>query len=60
MAENEKVKIYLRLDEEMSKRFLLVKKYLGLKNDTEVLRCLLADFWNKHHKKIQAKKEKRR
>ncbi len=55
MAENEKakIKIYLKLDGEMAKRFLLIKKYFGLKNDTEVLRRIITDFWDKHHTKIQ-------
>ena len=40
------VRIYLRLDGDIAKQFIDVKKRLGLKNDSEVLRCLIADAWN--------------
>jgi hypothetical protein len=51
------MKIYLRLDEEITEQFHKIKKYSRLKNDSEVLRYLIADFWRKNKKKIQAETE---
>jgi len=36
--------IYLRLDREIAEKFSSIKKQLGLTNDTEVLRYLIAAF----------------
>jgi hypothetical protein len=41
------VKTYLRLDGDIAKQFIIIKKQLGLKNDSEVLRYLIADFFKK-------------
>ena len=46
-------RIYVRLDEEMFEKFQEIKEHLGLKNDTEVLRALIADFYKKHQKELK-------
>lgn len=45
------MKVYLKLTEEMTGRFLRIKKSLGLKNDTEVLRYIITEFWREKLKK---------
>ena len=45
-------KIYLRLAGEVAKRFSQVKRHLGLKNDTEVLRSIINWYWREHKKEI--------
>jgi hypothetical protein len=40
----ESVRIYLRLDGDIAKQFIIIKKQIGLKNDSEVLRYLIAAF----------------
>jgi hypothetical protein len=40
----ESVRIYLRLDGDIAQQFIIIKKQLGLKNDSEVLRYLIAAF----------------
>lgn len=47
------MRVYLRLDEDMAERFFQIKKFLGLKNDTEVLRSLINWYWNQHQEKLQ-------
>ena len=49
--------IYLRLDKEGEKRFFQIKKFLGLKNDTEVMRSLINSFWREHEKELLPKLE---
>jgi len=41
------VKAYIRLSEDLAERFLRIKEHLGLKNNTEVIRYLINDYWNK-------------
>ena len=36
----EEVRVYLRMDREIAKQFREIKRQLGLKNDTEVMRYL--------------------
>ena len=50
-------KVYLRLDGEIAKRFSQVKRYLGLKNDTEVLRSLINWYWWEHQEELRPKLE---
>jgi hypothetical protein len=38
------MRIYLRLDGDIAKQFIIIKKQLGLKNDSEVLRYLITAF----------------
>lgn len=54
---SEELKIYLRLEKQESYRFLQIKNYLGLKNDTEVLRSVINDYWRDHQKEFPARLE---
>jgi len=51
------IKIYLRLDGEPAKRYAQVKRYLGLKNDTEIMRSLINWYWRAHRDELQPKLE---
>ena len=42
------LKIYLRLTPEDEKEFKQIQEYLGLKNDTEVLRFLITSYYREH------------
>lgn len=53
----EKEKIYLRLDSEMAKRFLQIKNYLGVKNDTEAVRSLINWYWREHREELKPRLE---
>ena len=46
--ENDTIRIYLRLGEDLTKYFLRIKKHLGLKTNTEVLRTLINIYWREH------------
>ena len=49
MAEEEEiVRIRLDLKNIEAERFLTIKEYLGLKNDTEVIRSLINRYWREH------------
>jgi len=48
-------KVYLRLHGELKDRFLAIKDYLGLENDTEVCRSIINDYWMKNRDSFQAK-----
>jgi len=48
-------KVYLRLHGELKDRFLMIKDYLGLENDTEVCRSIINDYWMKNQDNFQAK-----
>ena len=50
-------KIHLRLDRETTDRFLQIKNYLGLKNDTEVCRVAINYYWRDHQEQFQLKLE---
>lgn len=47
-GEEEIIRIRLDLKNIEAKRFLTVKEYLGLKNDTEVIRSLINRYWREH------------
>jgi metal-responsive CopG/Arc/MetJ family transcriptional regulator len=46
-------RIYVKLDEKAAEKFQKIKEHLGLKNDTEVLRALITDFYKKHQKELK-------
>jgi hypothetical protein len=46
------LRLYVRLDEELSRRFSQIQEYLGLKNSSEVMRMLINDFWRKHREEL--------
>jgi len=43
-----KLGIYLKLEGEIKDHFLAIKKAKGLKNDTEVLRLIITEYYDKH------------
>jgi len=49
----EELRIYLRADGDIAKRFWRIKEQLGLKNDTEVVRSLINWYWREHQEKLQ-------
>ena len=51
------LKIYLRADGEIAKRFSLIKEHVGLKNDTEVLRSLINWYWREHEEELKPRLE---
>lgn len=48
-------KVYLRLHGELKDRFLAIKDHLGLKNDTEVCRNIINDYWTRNRNSFQPK-----
>jgi len=46
-------KVYLRLQGELRDRFLAIKDHLGLKNDTEVCRSIINDYWVRNKDNFQ-------
>jgi len=50
--EGEVLKIYLRAEGEIARRFLKIKEHLGLKNYTEVVRALINEYWRDHEEEI--------
>jgi hypothetical protein len=42
---NDELRIYLRAKGRVAQQFKAIKELLGLKNDTEVMRYLIADFY---------------
>jgi hypothetical protein len=54
---SEKLRIYLREEGEVAQRFWRIKEYLGLKNDTEVLRSLINTYWYENRDKLQPQLE---
>ena len=46
--EGEVLKVYLRAEGEIAKRFLKIKEHLGLKNYTEVVRALINEYCRDH------------
>lgn len=51
------LRVYLRANGETSKRFLLIKEHMGLKNDTEVLRSLINWYWKQHEEELRPRLE---
>jgi hypothetical protein len=49
----DELRIYLRAEGEIVRRFLRIKEHLGLKNDTEVVRSLINWYWNQNSEKLQ-------
>jgi hypothetical protein len=47
------LRIYLRADGDIARRFWQIKAHLGLKNDTEVVRSLINWYWKEHLEKLQ-------
>jgi len=43
-----RVGIYLKLEGDTKERFLEIKRAKGLKNDTEVLRLIITEYYMKH------------
>ena len=52
--------LHIELEEPLNSKFDMVKEHLGLKNDGEVVRFLLTDYFNHHLKKELEGKERRR
>lgn len=50
--ESEVLKVYLRAEGEIARRFLKIKEHLGLKNYTEVVRALINEYWRDHEEEI--------
>jgi len=50
---SQKAKIYLRLDPIDTEKFEAIKEFIGLKNDTEVLRYLINWFYKEHQEEIE-------
>lgn len=50
---NDEVNIYLRLNEKLAKFFSQIKKSLGVKNNTEVLRLLIRWYYSEHIEKVK-------
>jgi len=50
MGNEEIIDIRCKLENELAKRFLQIKKALGLTKNTEVFRAVLNDYWDKHFK----------
>jgi len=57
MSEEERVNIYLRCNGELARQFHDVKKQLGFKNNSEVLRLLIAEFWSLRKERKNLKNE---
>jgi len=53
----ETLRIYLRDDGEAAKRFWAIKEYMGLKNDTEVVRALINWYWKEHEEELRPRLE---
>ena len=54
----EKKILHIELEEPLNSKFDMVKEHLGLKNDGEVVRFLLTDYFNHHLKKeLEGKRE---
>jgi hypothetical protein len=53
----EELTIYLRLGRRDAARFQHIKTFLGLRNDTEVCRAIINDYWRKHEKDFPVKLE---
>ncbi len=51
------LRIYLRDDGEIAKRFSLIKEHVGLKNDTEVLRSIINSYWREHEEELKPRLE---
>lgn len=49
----DELRIYLRADGDIAKRFEQIKAHLGLKNDTEVMRSLINWYWKEHQEELQ-------
>lgn len=49
----EPLRIRLDLKDLEAGRFLRIKDYLGVKNDTEVVRAVINWFWRDHEKELQ-------
>jgi len=49
----DELRIYLRADGEIAKRFWQIKAHMGLKNDTEVMRSLINQYWKEHQEELQ-------
>lgn len=49
----EELRLYLREEGEIVERFQRIKKHLGLKNDTEVVRSLINWYWRGHQGELQ-------
>ena len=53
----DKLKIYLRLDKELTDIFRLIKKDFKVKNDTEVLRLIINWYYKENQEKLQPRLE---
>jgi CHAD domain-containing protein len=52
---NDELRLYVRVKGRVAQQFKAIKEHLGLKNDTEVMRYLIADFYSqKLEKKHQS------
>jgi hypothetical protein len=49
----DELRIYLRDEGEIVRRFLRIKEHMGLKNDTEVVRFLTNDYWDRNKDMLQ-------
>jgi len=53
----DKKTLYVRLDEKAENKFLQIKNFLGLENDTEVVRSLINWYWRDHENELLPKLE---
>jgi metal-responsive CopG/Arc/MetJ family transcriptional regulator len=47
-----KIRVYVRLDDELSERFFRIQEYLGLTSRSEVVRMLINDFWKRRREEL--------
>jgi len=50
---SDELRVYLRAEGTLARRFYQIKNRLGVKNDTEVLRMLINWYWMEHEDELQ-------
>jgi hypothetical protein len=51
------LRVYLRAKGKIAQQFDDIKEYLGVTNDSEVVRILIADFWRNHILRAKSKEK---
>jgi len=49
---SEPIKLYVRLKGNIASQFSQIKRYLGLENDTEVVRALISRYYREHQEEL--------
>lgn len=49
---SESIKLYVRLKGTIASQFSQIKRYLGLENDTEVVRALITRYYREHEEEL--------